>query len=62
MTLRTSLVALALLVAMAPDADARRKRSFGGGRSNYTSNGKFGLGLELGGPTGLNGKYFLSGF
>ena len=61
MTLRTSLVALALLVTMAPDdAEARRKRSFGGGRSNYTSNGKFGLGLELGGPTGLNGKYFLS--
>jgi hypothetical protein len=61
MTLRTSLVALALLAAMAPDADARRRRSFGGSRSNYQSNGKFGLGIELGGPTGLNGKYFLSG-
>ena len=62
MTLRTSLVALALLVAMAPDAEARRKRSFGGGgRSSYESNGKFGLGIELGGPSGLNGKYFLTG-
>lgn len=61
MTLRTSLVALALLVALAPDADARRRRSFGGGKSNYESNGKFGIGIELGGPTGLNGKYFLSG-
>lgn len=61
MTLRTSLVALALLAAFAPDADARRKRSFnGGGRSDYQANGKFGLGLELGGPSGLNGKYFLS--
>jgi hypothetical protein len=47
---------------MAPDAEARRKRSFGGGgRSSYESNGKFGLGIELGGPSGLNGKYFLSG-
>src|SRR5678816_4505354 len=61
MTLRTSLVALALLAAMAPDADARRKRTFSGGQSRYESNGKFGLGLELGGPSGLNGKYFLSG-
>ena len=61
MTLRTSLVVLALLAAMAPDADARRRRSFGGGKSNYESNGKFGIGIELGGPTGLNGKYFLSG-
>ena len=62
MTLRTSLVALALLVALAPDAEARRKRSFGGGgRSSYESNGKFGLGIELGGPSGLNGKYFLTG-
>jgi len=61
MSLRTSLVVLAVLVALAPDAEARRRRSFGGsGRSNYQSNGKFGLGLELGGPTGLNGKYFLT--
>ena len=60
MTLRTSLVALTLLAVMTPDdADARRRRSFGGSKSNYVSNGKFGLGLELGGPSGLNGKYFL---
>lgn len=60
MTLRTSLVALTLLAVMAPDdADARRRRSFGSGRSDYVSNGKFGIGLELGGPTGFNGKYFL---
>src|SRR6478735_2201031 len=30
------------------------------GGQKYVANGKFGLGLELGAPFGLNGKYFLS--
>lgn len=54
----TAVFAIALLAVVADDADARRRRSFGGG--GYSSNGKFGLGLELGAPTGFNGKYFLS--
>jgi hypothetical protein len=36
-----------------------RRRTFGGG-SNYVSNGHFGAGLELGGPSGLNAKLFLT--
>ncbi|HSK05489.1 MAG TPA: DUF3996 domain-containing protein [Kofleriaceae bacterium] len=58
MKLRTALLPLLLVVLTAVDADARRNRRMGGSR--YVSNGTFGLGLELGGPTGLNGKYFLS--
>jgi hypothetical protein len=57
---RKALLASAVLVAcLASTADARR-RSFGNGGSNYQSNGKFGLGIELGAPSGFNGKYFLS--
>lgn len=48
---------LAALLCLAGTADARR-RTWGG--SDYISNGKFGLGLELGAPTGFNGKYFLT--
>lgn len=59
MTRNALLATAALVLCLANPADARR-RSFGGGGSNYTSNGKFGLGLELGAPSGLNGKYFLS--
>jgi hypothetical protein len=58
MKLRTALLPLLLVVLTAVDADARRNRRMSG--SSYVSNGTFGLGLELGGPTGLNGKYFLS--
>jgi hypothetical protein len=59
MKLRLALLPLLLVVLTAGDADARgRRRSMGGSR--YVANGTFGLGLELGGPTGLNGKYFLS--
>jgi hypothetical protein len=54
----TSLVAITLALALGTTAHAGR-RAFGDG-SNYVSNGKFGLGLELGEPTGLNGKLFLS--
>jgi hypothetical protein len=58
MTLRNICLAIAVLVVSTGSADARRGRSFGG--SNYVANGKFGLGLELGAPFGINGKYFLS--
>jgi hypothetical protein len=58
MKLRTALFPLLLVALFAVDADARRGRRGGGQR--YVANGTFGLGLELGGPTGLNGKYFLS--
>jgi hypothetical protein len=58
MKLRTALLPLLLVALFTGDADARRGRRMGGQR--YIANGEFGLGLELGGPTGLNGKYFLS--
>lgn len=58
MNLRTALLPLLLVATVAGDADARRNRRLGGSR--YVSNGTFGLGLELGSPFGLNGKYFLS--
>jgi hypothetical protein len=58
MKLRTALLPLLLVALFIGDADARGRRRGGGKR--YVSNGTFGLGLELGGPTGLNGKYFLS--
>ena len=55
-------VAAALVAALACTSSVafadRRGRSFGGG--GYTSNGVFGLGLEIGEPTGLNGKYFVA--
>ncbi|MBA3818612.1 MAG: hypothetical protein H0X17_06940 [Deltaproteobacteria bacterium] len=61
MNLRNSMLALALVALAAAPADAKRRRQFGnGGGSDYSSNGTFGLGLELGSPSGLNGKYFLS--
>jgi hypothetical protein len=50
------IVAILLLTTHA--ADARRRRSFA--TSSYSSNGTFGLGIELGSPSGLNGKYFLT--
>lgn len=58
MRLQTLLLPLLLLALFIGDADARGRRSMGGRR--YVSNGVFGAGLELGAPTGINGKYFLS--
>ena len=55
---RLPLFVLAVLMLAAGSADARRNRRMGG--EKYIANGKFGLGLELGAPFGLNGKYFLS--
>ena len=57
MTLRTALLPVLLVALCFGDADARGRRS---GGKRYVANGTFGAGLELGGPTGLNGKYFLS--
>jgi Protein of unknown function (DUF3996) len=58
MKLRLALFALAVLALSAGTSEARRNRKMGG--QKYVSNGKFGLGLELGAPTGINGKVFLS--
>lgn len=58
MTLRTLGVVVLVFAATAGTADARG-RSFGG--KQYESNGSFGIGLELGSPFGLNGKYFVTG-
>jgi len=40
--------------------DNRGRRHRGGASKSFEANKTFGLGLELGEPTGLNGKYFLS--
>lgn len=58
MKVRNALLALLVVMVAAVPADARRSRRMGGER--YVANGTFGLGLELGAPFGLNGKYFLS--
>jgi hypothetical protein len=55
----TALIVLAAVLGFSGTANARR-RHFGGGQSDYQSNGTFGLGLELGEPTSLNGKLFLT--
>ena len=51
-------LAAAALVALAPEADAR-PRPAGRHKSNFQANKTFGLGIMLGAPTGLSGKYFL---
>jgi hypothetical protein len=58
MKLRTALLPLLLVALVTGDADARRNRRIS--EKRYIANGTFGLGLELGSPFGLNGKYFLS--
>ncbi len=53
----TSLIAVAVLASVGT-ADARpRPHGFGGKR--FEANKTFGVGLELGEPTGINGKVFL---
>lgn len=54
----TALLPLLFVALSIGDADAQRGRRGGGQR--YVANGTFGAGLEVGGPSGLNGKYFLS--
>src|SRR5215510_13917967 len=56
MKLASPRVALALVAALAVSATAEA-----GPRRGFSSNKKFGLGVILGVPTGLSGKYFLSG-
>ena len=58
----TRYLALSVVLAFAfvGTADARpRPRGFSG-QKKFEANKTFGLGLELGGPSGINGKYFLS--
>ncbi len=54
----TSLIAVVFAMALAGTAHADRRHF--DNTSDYQSNGVFGLGLELGAPTGLNGKLFLT--
>ena len=51
-------LAAAALLALAPEADAR-PRPAGRHKSNFQANKTFGLGIMLGAPTGLSGKYFV---
>lgn len=53
------LVAAALVACSAVTAEARPRPGYSS--SNFQANKGFGLGLELGDPTGLIGKYFFSG-
>ena len=55
----TNLVAITVVLALVSTADAQRRRAFSSSK-RYQSNGKFGLGLELGEPTGINGKLFVA--
>jgi len=60
----TRLVALSILfaVASASAVDARpRPHGFGSGSKRFEANKTFGLGLELGYPDGLTGKWFFNG-
>jgi hypothetical protein len=58
----TGLVLASVFVSVAAhDADARPRPAGGGNNmKEFSANKTFGLGLELGQPTGLTGKYFLS--
>ncbi|HUS30386.1 MAG TPA: hypothetical protein VMZ53_17880 [Kofleriaceae bacterium] len=59
----TRLLALSILLGFAfvSTADARpRPHGFNTGGKRFEANKTFGLGLELGVPDGLTGKYFLS--
>jgi len=56
-SLSLSLAALALVAITASEADARPRPARR--KSNFVANKGFGLGIMLGSPTGLSGKYFL---
>ena len=60
MTPRTSLLASVLVLACAGTAAARPRPSGHIGGKRFEANNTFGLGLELGAPFGLTGKYFLA--
>src|SRR5688572_18152306 len=55
---RIAILSVACTLALPSTADARRRRAFQ--TDNFVSNGTFGLGIELGAPSGINGKYFLT--
>ena len=52
------IVAIGLFASHAAEAQRARPHGFGGER--FEANKKFGLGLELGEPTGITGKLFIS--
>jgi Protein of unknown function (DUF3996) len=60
MTQRTLLPASLALVALTTAAAARPRPDGRMGGRPFESNKTFGLGIELGAPTGLTGKYFFS--
>ena len=53
-------IAFALLMVFGHAAQAQRARPQGFHGEKFEANKKFGLGLELGEPTGINGKLFVS--
>ena len=60
MTARKILLATFGIIVFATTASEARPRPGGLGGRSFDANKTFGLGLELGAPTGINGKYFLS--
>jgi hypothetical protein len=59
-TLALSIATIAVLSFAASHADARPRPNGHIGGKSFEANKTFGLGLELGEPSGLNGKYFVS--
>lgn len=58
MRISVGVLVVALLVIWTSTADAQRRRRGNRGQ-DFVTQDTFGLGLMLGGPTGLNGKYYL---
>ncbi|MCX5743371.1 MAG: DUF3996 domain-containing protein [Proteobacteria bacterium] len=57
-TILTAFAGLAILVALAPEVTARPRPTQAS--KSFEANKTFGLGVELGEPSGLTGKYFTS--
>jgi hypothetical protein len=55
----TCLLAIAMFLALAGHSAEARPRPHGIHGKKFQANKRFGLGLELGEPTGVTGKYFL---
>jgi len=53
-------IAFALLMVLGHAAEAQRARPHGFGGEKFEANKKFGLGLELGEPTGITAKLFVA--
>lgn len=58
MRIIVGVLAAVLLITSTSTADAQRRRR-GSRGADFVSQDTFGLGLMLGGPTGLNGKYWI---